>query len=458
MTDNSINPYSKRAIARITLEAKTPLALGSGDGSIETDSEVATDINGLPYIPATSIAGVLRHAAGVGLQDSNNLWGFQKGNDGHGSQIIFSEGRMVGKDGKAIDGLADKLEGEFYGEYKLNMPIRQHVRIGHKGVAEEHGKFDNRVVFKGTHFIFEVEIVTSADGDPAGELRKLVSNMRQAEFRLGGGTRNGYGQMAVVDGQIQMKSYDLTVKKSAEEYLSHSAKLSDPFDGDYVQADATDTSTWQKYTLTLTPEDFFLFGSGRGDDEADMTAVTEKVVTWKDGVPSFDKDKTLIPATSVKGALAHRTAFHYNKLAENFADKLQTLESVVGPKNKAVQTLFGYQDENGDLHRGNVIFSDLFEDFKHTKILNHVAIDRFTGGAIDGALFSEKVTYGQRKEITLEILVNETDEVKQDPRVLQAFHAAIADLCNGLLPLGGGVCRGNGTFTGRCEPELEQNQ
>lgn len=464
MSEN-INPYTRRAIARITLEAKTPLALGSGEGGIETDSEVATDINGLPYIPATTIAGVLRHAAGVGFNSDSRLWGFQNGDDGHGSEIIFSEGRMVGKEGVAIDAQVSITDtDEFYKEYLKNMPIRQHVRIGHKGVAEEHGKFDNRVVFCGTRFVFEIEIVAKADADPAQEMRTLVSNMCQTEFRLGGGTRNGYGKMEVVANQILMKSYDLTNAKSAKEYLAHSAKLSDPFDGEKMSVDAADTSTWHKYILHLVPDDFFLFGSGRGDGEADMTPVKEKVLTWVDGKPSFTKgdqptEKTLIPATSVKGALAHRTAFHYNRLTNFFAEEHPEaeVEAHVGPNNKAVRALFGYQDEKGDLHRGNVIFSDVFKDFNE-KILNHVAIDRFTGGAIDGALFSEKVSYGQKKEITLEILVSETDEIRQDANILPAFRAALGDLCSGLLPLGGGVCRGNGTFTGTCETKLEENQ
>ena len=43
----------------------------------------------------------------------------------------------------------------------------------------------------------------------------------------------------------------------------------------------------------------------------------------------------------------------------------------------------------------------------HDKILNHVSIDRFTGGAIDGALFSEKATYGKDTEFTTEILLHE---------------------------------------------------
>ena len=56
--------YTHRFLARMIIEAKTPLAVGSGDKDITTDALVATDVNGLPYIPGTAIAGVIRHFIG----------------------------------------------------------------------------------------------------------------------------------------------------------------------------------------------------------------------------------------------------------------------------------------------------------------------------------------------------------------------------------------------------------
>ncbi|MBK8390614.1 MAG: hypothetical protein IPL23_15590 [Saprospiraceae bacterium] len=45
-----------------------------------------------------------------------------------------------------------------------NLPTRQHVRIDHKGVAINGGLFDNEVVFKGTRFKFEIELIGN-EGD-----------------------------------------------------------------------------------------------------------------------------------------------------------------------------------------------------------------------------------------------------------------------------------------------------
>ena len=76
--------YTHRYIARIVLEAETPLVVGTGDKNIQTDAVVATDVNGLPYIPGSSIAGVLRHAIGEDSESGNSLFGMgdKKGKNG----------------------------------------------------------------------------------------------------------------------------------------------------------------------------------------------------------------------------------------------------------------------------------------------------------------------------------------------------------------------------------------
>lgn len=187
-----------------------------------------------------------------------------------------------------------------------------------------------------------------------------------------------------------------------------------------------------------------------------MTPVKEKKVVWRDGKGELTEELVLIPATSVKGALAHRVAYHYNKLTGVYADNLETEEerkNVVGKNNKAVKALFGSEGEIDKVTkkmvnqaRGNVFFSDVIENKLEDKILNHVAIDRFTGGAIDGALFSEKTTYGEGHNFTFTILAK--NDALKDEEVMLALENALTDICKGMLPLGGGVNRGNGVFNG----------
>ena len=164
----------------------------------------------------------------------------------------------------------------------------------------------------------------------------------------------------------------------------------------------------------------------------------------------------LIPASSVKGALSHRLAFHYNKLKEKYADILaegEKIEDFVGNNNEAVKAVFGSEgekDADGKMQnklRGNVLMSDIIQEADvSSKILNHVSIDRFTGGAIDGALFSEETLYAKGQSFEMRIMVNNNAFV--DIYVKTAFEKALEDICTGLLPLGGGVNRGNGCFIG----------
>lgn len=462
--------YNHRFLARFVIEAATPLAVGSGEKDILTDALVATDVNGLPYIPGTAIAGVVRHmiddieremnterfdSLKVKERESSAYFGYQDRSDGgRGSEIIFSEAKILNSNGMVVDGISlDAIDNDSLLQSYKELPIRQHVHINEKGVKAEHGKFDEQVCFAGTRFCFELEMV--AKEDTIEKFDKILEQVQSQTFRIGGGTRSGFGKIKVVD--MQTKMLDLKNGDELQLYLKKSSNLSETWGGwEQKAVDIKPSSGWTEYELKLQPEDFFLFGSGFGDDEVDMTPVKEKKVVWKDGRGEMTEDLVLIPAASVKGALAHRVAYHYNRLTGVFAENLTTDEErkkVVGKNNEAVKELFGSEgeiDKNSnemkDQKRGNLLFSDVIMNEKmNDKILNHVAIDRFTGGAIEGALFSEKTTYGKGQEFTMTILA---DNSVLKGKVKEALEEALKDICKGLLPLGGGVNRGNGVFTG----------
>ena len=452
----AMTKYTHRFLARIVIEAKTPLAVGSGEKDILTDALVATDVNGLPYIPGTAIAGVVRHMIEEVKPDGfdiKQIFGFQDKKDGCGSEIIFTEARILNSKGEVVDGMNLKAKSDDLLKHYYELPIRQHVCITEKGVAANAGKFDEQVVFAGTRFCFELEML--AENDDITNFNLALEQIQNSIFRIGSGTRCGFGEIQVVD--LQKRCLDLKKQSELELYLNKSSDLSTYWSGwEKHDVDSKGAECWVKYELRLTPEDFFLFGSGYGDDEVDMTPVKEKKVVWKDGKGELTKNLVLIPATSVKGALAHRVAYHYNKLTGVYADNLETEDerkNVVGKNNKAVKALFGSEGEIDKVTkkmvnqaRGNVFFSDVIENKLEDKILNHVAIDRFTGGAIDGALFSEKTTYGEGHNFTFTILAK--NDVLKDEEVMLALENALTDICKGMLPLGGGVNRGNGVFTG----------
>ena len=451
------NTYKYRLLSRITLEALSPLVIGSGNKNIKTDSVVAKDVNELPYIPATTLAGLIRHS--LPEEEQRRWMGFQTKEESYGSQLILSEAKILSEDGKPIDGLSNKEDTVKQLCYQL--PIRQHVRINHQGVAEKNGKFDEEIVPKGMRFCFEMEL-KSEEGDNE-IMDKILSTIQSNGFRIGSGSRSGFGQISIVS--ILHRKLNLSIPEDLKLYLSKSSSLEKIWEGfePYTLAENTNTN-YISYELTLQPTDFMFFGAGFGDEHSDMTFVREPVIEWHndDRACIIEKEKViLIPGSSVKGALAHRTAYHYNKLKDCFADgkSAEELQEHVGKKNKAVRLLFGSEgDKRGkDKKRGNILISDIIKiptEELEKKVLNHVKIDRFTGGAVPGALFSEEVLYSPKTFFTLKLLLykaaitegKENKENKED--ILKAFEAALTDLCKGYLPLGGGVNRGNGTFKG----------
>ena len=216
--------YTCRHVARITVEAQTPLAVGSGMATIMTDSPVITDINGMPYIPATALAGVVRHAVCLPDDSKDKIFGYQTNNGGRGSQIIFTDAVMIGKDGKALDGICHiDWTDNFYHHYQ-QLPIRDHVRIDDKGANADTGKFDNEVAYKGTRFVFEIELV-SVD-DKTDMFDKTIARLYDETFRIGGGTRSGYGKLRVVE--CKVASLNLCNPVELKQYVAKSSNLSEP--------------------------------------------------------------------------------------------------------------------------------------------------------------------------------------------------------------------------------------
>lgn len=437
--------YTHRYIARFIIEAETPMAIGSGEKSIETDAMVVRDVNGLPYLPGTTIAGVIRSMLHIG--DKNDLWGYQSAQSGHGSEIAFTEGRILNSRGIVIDGMQHGAFEDPLLKYYDILPIRQHVCITEHGVAAAHGKFDEQVVFAGTRFCFEMEV--ASDGTNWNEVEEIISATRKCTFRIGSGSRSGFGKIKV----ISVSVVDINLKGQADLYMAKPSNLKESagwrgWNMATIKDKENNTlndAQYVIYRLTLRPRDFIFFGSGLQDEDgnADMTTVKAKRVIWTNGVGEMTENLMLIPATSLKGALRHRIAYRYNQRKGIFADQITSLPDTA--ENEVVRILFGQALRKQQ--RGNVLFSDIIESPVQSHLFNHVSIDRFTGGTINGALFTEQVDYVKENIFNTDIFV--LKDALKDEDVKFAWEAALNDLCNGLLPLGGGNSRGHGLFTGK---------
>ena len=445
-----------RYIAQLVVEAATPLAVASGDTDLMTVSPVCVDANGLPAINGTSIAGVLRHQFAWLRQDAvSEIFGYQdfeNAEQSHGSRMIVSNAHLVDDQGNAVEGLLapQQLQSEYFRQLQV-LPLRQHCRIDHRGVADskQHGKYDQQVVPKGVRFKLEIELVGSAADDQVWH--ELLAIFSHPAFRIGGGTRKGFGKLKILPDLCQVKVFKLGQKGDLDDYLAKSSSLNARFGGASLKVSVNSDANWRGYHLQLQPENLWMFGSGLPDQEADITPVYESIVVWDSGQPRLSERQILVPATAVKGAIAHRVAYHYNRLQGQWADKEADIEQHIRENNRAVRELFGYAKDSNHKqsrgHIGNVIFSDVFiHDNNCRQRLNHVSLDRFTGGARDTALFNESVI-AQNSKLGMELWVHQR-AFDADAKVQPAFEAALQDICTGMLPLGGGVMRGHGVFIG----------
>ena len=412
-----------RHIAHIIIEAQTPLKVGSNASDFLQDSPIQKDWNGLPMILGTSIAGVLRKD--FDTTKVKDIFGEE-----NGSKVIISNALLcINNKNEVCEALL--LEKTPFMQLFDNLPIREHTAITDKGVARDNSKFDEEVVYKGTQFKFSIEMIE----DDEVSFKKILNLLYRNSFRLGGGSTKGFGKIEVKE--IKIDSF------TQDNYENYSSSLNHSLSTDY-QKPLVEDKQYITYILKIKPDNFFMFGSGFGDSDADATPVYERVIDY-DSEKLKDKE-ILIPASSIKGALAHRTAFYYNKeMLKQKKDHTQ-----VGEKNDAVKAIFGHKKELVDDkelgQKGKILISDCFQtDNKSTKTFDHVAIDRFTGGVIDGALFNEK-TIADDREIEIEIEILLENSVEDCYR--KAFEESLKDICNGMLPLGGMTTKGHGVFGG----------
>ena len=455
--------YTHRYVLRATVEFATPFLVGSGRKGDIADAVFVADANGLPALPGSSIAGVLRarFSEAFGEQDANTLFGYQLGENGEGSRLSVSWGCIHDGKNTPVEGIVSSERLDDPALAKARTPvIRDHVRINHKGAsdAEEHGKFDEEAVCAGHRFTFELEL--GGDEQQKNLWDKLLRLLASSSLRFGGKTRRGYGACRFV--ALKGRVFDLRADFDA--YASHPVSLAAPTPA-LEKISLPELSPDESIELTLAPRGFWMFGGGydlpEEQGDADMSPVRDSRIVWKDDTANIENDLLVVPATAVKGALAHRTAFHYNAIKGIFADNTapSDLASLCGEGNVAVRELFGYckgklaEDaaENDAANReegrpGKVFMDDLYLPSKHeSQFVHHVGIDRFTGGARDQVLFNERPLW-KGEPLRLRIRLAGTGGIHDRADVLKAFRAAVEDLAEGRLQVGAGNGRGLGYF------------
>ena len=433
--------------AKITVEAVSPLVLASGRSGKIVDVELVRDANGLPAIPGTTIAGILRHAIQkeIGEGDVKQLFGYQTRKEGLSSSIevswayVHDSKNCIHKSFYPRTKIEeDQILKELYISESDN-PIfkRDHVNLTEKGVAnaKDGGKFDRYFVPSGCRFTFSIGLWSENDKDD--NWSKILNILFSPSFRIGAAGRAGYGKIKIVEIKTAPNDcFDISKPEDVESFRICTKKYD-------LSKSNDETENLEKIELKLRFPLGFRIGGGTKsflDLPIDMLPYSEKVIVWNENGATFESEpKITIPGSAIKGALRHRTAYHLARINKNWAS------SGISTFDDGLSELFGYASKNNDSESegmaGKIWFTDLYLDCNETYELSRNGIDRFTGGTLPGTLFQEE---NVRSEQTFKTCIYLDKSIDANSDEYKAFKWALDDLTAGRLALGGGSGHGLG--------------
>ncbi|SKA51876.1 RAMP superfamily CRISPR-associated protein [Photobacterium toruni] len=465
-------------VAKLVIETLSPMAIATGSRETNFDTALVRDINGLPMIPASAVAGVWshltqRHLGGEVCRDWFGADKSAKQGDFIPSKLTITDARLHDSNNQpVVNYMTPELIAAdlMLKTCVLDRPHhRDRVAINDRSVAKENAKFDQIVLPKGLRF--SVIVRWQGELDSANAILRLWS-LRQMAF--GASTRNGLGQVALVASEI--KSFDLKQGESKGKALQ--AYVFDRrVPTEQAEFMTTNNTSLLLAQLPLKALDNWRSGSGsevlnleNKDKNVGIITYSEPSWHWEHHRASNDNG-TMTPVfcgSSIKGILAHRMAYHYRKHCKMWAENIdkdfqKNLKDGLNPEeigkelHKKWQTrpeelkyLLGHADDTDHAKSiaGLLMVDDCpLRDYQ-TTLRYHNAIDRFTGGVRKGALYSEELLY--QPKFTVKIWLTSlptapsTDEEKTAWQyVIQAFKDTVRDIELGLLPMGAGSGRGS---------------
>lgn len=431
-TSSSLSAGPLRVDVECVLRFLGPLHVGSGERlSVLTDAPVLRDRQGRPYLPGSSLRGVLRehcereHAL-LGLERAVLVRLF--GPASHEIGEWDRQGRL-----KVMDTRLDLGDQD--------AEVRDHVRHDRKqGSAADGGKFDQEVSFATRG---EVRLVYEGDGADDPELILLRAALRALERgRMAMGGKSAWGLGLCRAEGTTYRVVDRSSPAGLSGYLR--TRLGDPDDAcleSLPEAPWTLESSTGAVVHSLPPLSWLrlqidwvfdgpmlVAGPCQGDrpDVAGESQLALEAVYQSDAAGN-----PLLPGSSLRGALQA----HARRIAA-------TLE-----QGEVAERLFGCIDSDGKKtgRRGLLRMGDgsLTEPCPPL-LMRHVAIDRITQFAADGRLFDAAALQSPVFRNEIHLTWNPEDPLDGAAVALLLF--ALRDAGLGDLWVGSRTTRGYGSL------------
>ena len=506
----------------IPVELTSELHIGGVDAVPERDGEgtvIRFCRNGLgePTIPGRSIRGAVRAACDIARQTmedaghpttqdggafSQENWISLWGDDSLDTGKSLRNRRLRSDDSLPIRQSALTFHAVSFPEHKDSnsgespLPRRHGVGIDRTtGAASDGALYEHEFLPRGTKFDIRITAEgrddetmgrDQSDGIPgpasSDTVKKLlefiVDVLTQHKVSLGGRTGSGQGSFTV--GKPDLRTLAATTGKETGTSLTEAlnsligaeatgSHTDLELGGWTLEEPARITIDWWSPTGIFVAEDEELTKQRKAQKEEENRKkgideeVHEVVYPLRDPSEAWENTQLLIPGTSIRGALRSRASrIARTVLAARDDFKPLTSHDIheqIAAEPNLVRYMFGSTE-----YRGAVTVHDCLSTERGKRIeVTHNVIDRWTGGVIDGGLFTEAVYLGTRWEpITIDIdlrqLLNNIeaekgpeDREQSKPTHADYAHAAyvllglvLAELSAGTLPLGSRSTRGLG--------------
>lgn len=442
----------------IPVELTSELHIGGVDEVPDRDGEgtiIRFNRNGLkePTIPGRSIRGVVRAACDVArqaLQEAGDpatqdggafskdnwisLWGDDTdytGKSANDRGLRSDESLPIRKSALTFHAVSfPKYKDSNSGESPL--PRRHGVGIDRTtGAASDGALYEHEFLPRGTKF--DIRITAEGRDDetmgreeskgipsPASSasvkklLEFIVDVLTSDTVSLGGRTGSGQGRIHVIEPKLRRISGTtdagtLTGPADILDTLIGQDEEGTPIPlelGGWALAEpACITIHWWSPTGVFVAEDRKLTqqrqAKARAEGNPDAPEITEPL---RDPSEAWEEAQLLIPGTSIRGTLRSRAA----RIARTVLAARGDLEPLashdiheqIAAEPNLVRYMFGCTD-----YRGAITIHDCRSVERGTRVeVTHNAIDRWTGGVVDGGLFTEAVYLGTEWEpITIDI-------------------------------------------------------
>lgn len=419
----------KKGILLLTGKIKllSPALIGSGRSEM-TEMDVILDHDGKPFIPATSLVGVLKSRIRLKGNHQNELksfWGYSEDQEGSKSALSCSDMmcssehvNISTRDGIAIDSLT--------------------------GIVKPAAKYDYQVIEPGTEFHLHMEVLikeneesenNKKNNDNRVDVKSFYKNMisliidalKSGNLHVGAKTNNGLGKIQLFNEKLF--EIDFGEEDHVKQWFKY-LRAKDLSMLPTTELESSDVKLDTRKTFKIEAEfklkNSFIIRSYSNDPKA------------PDSVSLRSSSGYVISGSSLKGAIRSRA---------------ERILNTLGKPLKIMDDLFGYvKEEDGTKAKGRIIIEETILPGYQSELQTRIKIDRFTGGTIKGALFETMPLFkgkNDEKTFKIKLIINENPITKElNNHEAGLILLVLKDLWTGDLAVGGEKNVGRGVLRG----------